>query len=645
MNYRPEVDGLRAVAVIPVVLFHAGLPLFRGGFVGVDIFFVISGYLITRILAGETERGDFSFMRFYERRARRILPALFTVLACCAATSWLILTPEEMKIFSESAGAVALFVSNMYLMRSSGYFLPSAELMPLLHTWSLAVEEQFYIVMPFIVLLLPKMRKRRFVTLLAGIAIASFLLAIVMLRRGMISEAFYLMPTRAWELLAGSLSALIPVRRNPGLALAGLAAILIAILTFSKATPTPSWPIMLPVIGTAMVLRHATHDTITGRILAWQPLVWVGILSYSTYLWHQPIFAYAKILLGNPSLPVMLALAGLSLAISWPTWRFVETPTRKGIWWPWESQRKVLTASAAGLMMIRTFADMGYQSDGFAKQRVDPRQLALIQTARPSPLRERCHADGGTDSVGRACILGGSNASWAVLGDSHGVELSYALAQRLQPMGIGLREYTYSACGPKFSAVFPSDPCVDWHRSAVHKIAGNAEIKTVIIVYRLNLHLIGSSFTAGPDVNETESRIWSSYLDEIRFLHAAGKKVVVVTPIPELPRPVDQILFWGIPNGSPSTGASWAEWKTRNNFLLDRIHDLSIADSIVDPAETFCEGQNCFAAKDGQALYFDSNHPSVSGAGLIADVIVAQRFAELPPSPDLDVSVTGGGNL
>ena len=647
MRYRPEIDGLRAVAVIPVILFHAGLPMLRGGFVGVDVFFVISGFLIARILAEEVSQGDFSFLRFYERRARRILPALFVVLLSSMIAGWLILTPAEMEMFSKSAGAVALFVSNLFLMRNSGYFAVSAEFLPLLHTWSLAVEEQFYIVMPFVMLALPRLGLRRFTVLLGILAAASFALSLALLHRGMTGQAFYLMPTRAWELLAGALAALVPGagRKNGVLAGLGLAAIAGAMLGFSKMTPTPSWPTLLPVLGAVLVMRHATRETVVGRVLALRPLVWVGLLSYSAYLWHQPVFAYARIVLGHIPLAGMLGLSMVSLGLAWATWRLVETPTRRGVWWPWGSTLRVLNTSGAGLAIVLVFAMVGWRTEGFAAQRVATGRLDLLESARPSLLRGRCHATNGADSVARACAIGGETASWAVLGDSHGVELSYALAQGLQPKGIGVREYTFSACGPKLAAAFPSDACVDWHRAAVRAIAQDPEITTVVVIYRLNMHLLGNDTESAAPPDAADATLWASYLEEVRLLRDAGKTVVAVLPVPELPRPVDQILFRAGPTDAAPAGVERAWWQARNGFVQKNKADLGASSLIVDPTEAFCTGAACLAAIDSEVLYFDSNHPSVAGAGRIADMIFARLSIQATRQPDLVVAVKGGGAL
>lgn len=267
--YRPEIDGLRAVAVLPVIFYHAGFSTFSGGFVGVDVFFVISGYLITSLLLSELSRGKFSIVDFYIRRARRILPALFLVTLCCIPFAWMWMLPMQFDSFGKSLVAVVAFASNILFWLESGYFETSAELKPLLHTWSLAVEEQFYIFFPLMLAGLfalarcrhpdgASSRGRRWAFAMIVILSLCSLAAAHFGARHFPSANFYLIPTRAWELGAGALCAFLSFDRerqgNPWLAAAGLTMIVVAILTFDETTPFPSLWALLPVVGAAFVV-------------------------------------------------------------------------------------------------------------------------------------------------------------------------------------------------------------------------------------------------------------------------------------------------------------------------------------------------------------------------------------------------------
>ena len=303
MDYRREIDGLRALAVLPVIFFHAGFPTFRGGFVGVDVFFVISGYLITTIILAELEQGKFSIINFYERRARRILPALFLVMFVCLPLAWLWLLPQEMKSFSQSLVAVSAFASNVLFWRTSGYFETAAELKPLLHTWSLAVEEQYYLLFPVFLMLTWRLGKRWIVGLLACVFVVS-LAAAQWNAVAKPTATFFLLPTRGWELLVGAFVALyfskdrnkIPAKLlcEVGGAV-GFVLITYSIFAFDKQTPFPSFYALVPTIGTALIILYATQSTLVGQLLGNRVCVGVGLISYSAYLWHQPLFAFARL--------------------------------------------------------------------------------------------------------------------------------------------------------------------------------------------------------------------------------------------------------------------------------------------------------------------------------------------------------------
>ena len=302
MEYRREIDGLRALAVLPVILFHAGFQTFSGGFVGVDVFFVISGYLITTVIFAELETGNFSVIKFYERRARRILPALFLMMSVCLPFAWLWLMPHDLKSFSQSLVAVSAFSSNVLFWKTSGYFESAAELKPLLHTWSLAVEEQFYVVFPIFLMLTWRLGKRW----ILGLLVLVFLVSLQTAQYESItkpSAAFYLLPTRAWELILGAFIALTYSRLSgigisksfhEGLSITGVLLILYAIFAFDELTPFPSLYTLVPTTGAALIILFANRATTAGRAIGNKVLVAVGLISYSAYLWHQPLFAFAK---------------------------------------------------------------------------------------------------------------------------------------------------------------------------------------------------------------------------------------------------------------------------------------------------------------------------------------------------------------
>ena len=338
MVYRKEIDGLRALAVIPVILYHAGYGWISGGYIGVDIFFVISGYLITSIIIKEQDAGTFSLANFYERRIRRILPALFFVLLLTLPFAWLWLLPHELKDFGKSLAAVIVFASNLLFWKESDYFAADAELIPLLHTWSLAVEEQFYVFFPIIMMIFWALGKRWLVAIFSIIGLLSLGLTEWGWRH--FAEAnFFLIPTRAWELMIGSLVAFYLYNNKNHLqstgminqiaSTIGLLLILYAIFFFNSDTPFPSLYALAPTTGAALIILFASSGTIANTLLSTKPMIGIGLISYSAYLWHQPLFVFARIRsLDEPSAWLFGLLSIASLALAYFSWRFIESPFR-----------------------------------------------------------------------------------------------------------------------------------------------------------------------------------------------------------------------------------------------------------------------------------------------------------------------------
>lgn len=371
MKYRREIDGLRALAVISVILFHAGFETFSGGFVGVDVFFVISGYLITTIIIAELEYDKFSIVSFYERRARRILPALFFVMLVCIPFAWFWLLPSGMKEFSKSLVAVSVFASNILFWRESGYFGTAAELKPLLHTWSLAVEEQFYVLFPLFLMLFWKLGKRWILVTLGLVFVASLALA-QWAAYSKPSAAFYLLPTRGWELLIGAFAAfyLSKINRKEFSKVfseiggwLGVALILYAVFTYSKVTPFPGLYALVPTLGTVLIILFATYNTTVGKFVGNKAFVGIGLISYSAYLWHQPIFAFARERsIDEISLYLMSTLALLCFAFAYLSWKYVEQPFRNKLR---ISRNKVFAYSALCSALFIGLGLAGYLSVGF----------------------------------------------------------------------------------------------------------------------------------------------------------------------------------------------------------------------------------------------------------------------------------------
>lgn len=370
MKYRPEIDGLRAIAVIPVVFYHAGFDVLKGGFVGVDIFFVISGYLITTIIKTELDEDRFNLVQFYERRARRILPALFLVILVALPLSWIWLPPRAMEEFLRSVFSVSLFASNIFFWQESGYFDTATELKPLLHTWTLAIEEQYYILFPLFLMFMKPFGTRRTFIVLAIALIISLGLA----QWGSSAKpvaTFYLLPTRAWELAIGSIVAFQlmysnwspSLRISQGGSLAGFALIVFSVFAYSADTPYPSLYTVAPTLGTALVILFARPGTWVKSLLSLKALVGIGLISYSAYLWHQPLLVFARyqFALEGPSLFVTGMLAILTFLLAYLSWKYVETPFRNRTLY---SREQVFRASAVGMAACMSLGLVGIATNG-----------------------------------------------------------------------------------------------------------------------------------------------------------------------------------------------------------------------------------------------------------------------------------------
>lgn len=388
LKYRPEIDGLRALAVVPVILFHAGFESVKGGFVGVDIFFVISGYLITSIIINEWRAGCFSIINFYERRVRRIIPALIFMLAACLPAAWVLLTPQEMTAFSKSLVSVCLFSSNFYFSQTSGYFDSASELKPLLHTWSLAVEEQFYLFFPFLLTISLRKGERHALYLLIVLAIGSIFLADWALSRYP-SVAFYLLPTRAWELFLGAFAAFyLDGSHRPrkmaeeGLGIFGLILILYAVLAFDRQTPFPGFFALAPTVGATLIIIFARRGTLVGRLLGLRSLVAIGLMSYSAYLWHQPLLAFGRnIAFGGLTKAAAGSIVLATFLIAYFSWRVVERPFRTS---RLLNRGQIFASSFSAGLLLFFFGVTGVADRGF-EQRYDEAKVDFLSYFDNSP--------------------------------------------------------------------------------------------------------------------------------------------------------------------------------------------------------------------------------------------------------------------
>lgn len=437
MLYRKEIDGLRALAIVPVILFHAGIPGFGGGFVGVDVFFVISGYLITSILLAEKQAGSFSIIQFYERRARRILPALFFVILTCLPFAWWLMTPHQLNEFSQSLVAVSLFASNFLFWKQSDYFDASSELKPLLHTWSLAVEEQYYVIFPALLYVIWRFGKKRTALVLSLGALASLICAQLFAEQYQ-AATFYLLHTRAWELFMGGVIAIyfstgrtLSAEKTRHLGTLGMAMIAASIVLFDKNTPFPSLYALLPTVGAGLIILCSKPENLSGKLLGSKLFVAVGLVSYSAYLWHQPILAFLRIYNDNLELSILdLALMlGILVPATYFSYRFVEKPFRSR---STTSKGFVFAFSLAGIVLFAWAGMVGYKNNGFIEYKlaqiksnqssffVDIKQARAERTELTEKFSPTLYQDDFGSGTARKVLI---------IGDSMGDDLALTLSQ------------------------------------------------------------------------------------------------------------------------------------------------------------------------------------------------------------------------
>lgn len=635
---------MRAIAVLSVILFHAGIAGFGGGFVGVDVFFVISGYLITGLIVGEIAEGRFNFRRFYLRRARRIMPALLFVLAATVPCAWLWLMPEEFREYLQSLLAAILSYANVHYWTKAGYFAPNSENAPLLHTWSLAVEEQFYLIVPALAVVVWRRWGRRvLVFILAVVAIASLVLSQA-ISSSYPTGNFFLLPSRMWELLAGGLLSFVSVKpsgkKADALAGTGLVMVLASVVVYDAATPFPSIYTLLPVCGTALLLGFGVQGTHTAKLLATPPFVWIGRISYSAYLWHQPIFVFARIRsvdeLGQAH---MIALSALSLVLAYFSWRFIELPFRYPVGKRARSDRYFAMFMVSSGAALAVFALIGnFIGKGFPF-RISPEILAfqqstewnrhcLFEESQPFP---QFPIDECTQNVTQP-------QRFVIWGDSVASSISEALASNLEHERIGLLQLTHGYCAPVQGVMRTDAPaarnCAQFNDAVVKQILATPTVGTVILsgswddfFKAISYSIDGRMLNFSREADRSEI---SRHLDEtIEEFESAGKTVVLVYPHPRPTFNVTEVLMGRMLRGTQAKGditlpaADFVAATARTESYLNAAGSAKTIR--VHPSRNVCEsstGGNCFISAKGQPLISDRLHFTPFGARYVVDAIM-----------------------
>jgi len=642
-RYRSEIDGLRALAILPVVFFHYRFAWFRGGFVGVDVFFVISGFLITQLIETERKDGLFTLAGFYERRLRRIFPALFAMLAVVTVAAFVILFPVDLVRYADSLLATAAFASNFEFWREAGYFDVIAAEKPLLHLWSIAVEEQFYLLFPAVLLIFGRSRWR--VAAVWAIFVLSFGFALWGVGHAP-SATFYLLPGRAWELMLGALLALgafpAPERRwlRETLAAAGIAMIGAAVFAYTSDTPFPGAAALLPCLGTALVIQAATPTAnATGRLLALPALVFIGRISYSLYLWHWPIYVFARYLdFRNPPPGETLVLIALSFALAASSWFFVEQPFRRA---KHRVARRILFAGAASAMGVSAaLALILLSHDGFPGMLSPDIRKILAEQEDSEPRIDSCFGLTAADvQAGRLCRIGapGRVPSFILWGDSHADAVLPAIDEAAAREGrSGLFAGGHS-CPPLLGVTAPNRDCRKFN-DAVLALAARPEIREIILNARWAKYAEGSTYGFEPEgrvvLSDGEAAdgagnhaVFERGLERtIRAL--AGKKIVIVASVPEIGWPVPAVLAREkLARTARIFPPDEKTYLARQKFVMATFAKLERESriAVVYPDTVLCKSGTCKVSLNGSPLYRDEHHLSVYGArqltALVAPVL------------------------
>lgn len=627
MNYRKEIDGLRALAVLPVIFFHAGFDFFSGGFVGVDVFFVISGYLITSLILADLEVGRFSIVRFYERRARRILPALFVVMAFCIPLAWLILPDHELIGFGRSLVGVSTFVSNFLFWKETGYFDTAAEFKPLLHTWSLSVEEQYYFFVPLIILFVWRFFRGAMFSVFLGLAVVSLMLAEYGATR-FSSATFFLLHTRMWELMVGGLAAFFVLRPqsfvwNNVLSFAGFVMICLSVVLMDENVPFPGLYALFPVIGTALVLVFAVPGTLVCRVLGFPAFVWVGLVSYSAYLWHQPLFAYARAFsVSAPSVWMMCLLSVVSVFLGFLSFKFIERPFRDQMAY---SRKSIFLLSGVGLLLF-VLIGLAIQNSSVIKSRVTISGDNFKELSRKLATNVGLGRECTKFTVDSACTTG-ANPVALLWGDSYAMHLALAISESKTKLPFS--QMTKSACAPilgvaayggKYDLAWGRE-CIEYNEKVFSWLKGQEGIRYVIMSspFRQLSASARLSVSDGTLMSKSGEYGFDQFVLTINRVRALGKIPVIFSPTPSPRYNIGKCFVRSRVLGIDADGCNFplVDNVNVNSYLalkkIEREHGVKV----IWLSDLICPEGVCLSNMAEVVIYRDHGHLSREGSAYL----------------------------
>lgn len=655
MVYRPDVDGLRGIAVLLVVLFHSGLSFFPGGFIGVDVFFVISGYLITSIILDDVRQDRFSYIGFYERRVRRILPALYAMMLLVMLVTLFVQMPVDLVKTAKTVLFATLFSSNIYFWRTTDYFSNDSDFEYFLHTWSLGVEEQFYFIFPLVILLF--VRRGNWLLILTLLALVlSFLLSIYATYDYQWA-AYYLLPSRAWQMMMGAVLAIATIHWKPNgrytglLGILALACIFVPAFIYTKQTRFPGVAAFFPTFGAALLIFLGGVNSSNHWLAKLMGMTWlrgVGLISYSLYLWHWPVFAFLRNYHADVRLDFVSSMVGIvvSFLLAYLSWRFVEAPFRNKQKF---SRRFIYIVSGAVSAGILTVCVSLIAYEG-VPSRIDPQVLRLSQVSESAVISDPCLSkDPQLLSKGQGCFVGQQSepVTVALWGDSHLGALKESLGDLLHESNRRAAFFGKIGCPPLLGVmkhgVGDGQQCMDFNNAVISYIESQPAIEVVLLHARWALSINGTRYAPeqGPQylledvrtkgdaqrvpykgqLNDNARVARLALEDMVERFQASGKRVVIIGAVPEVgvsvPKVTANNLFWG---------KDWDIRPSLEKFLSRQVKVASIFGEletrfpsllVVNPVNALCDKDYCHVMQDGNPLYFDDDHVSRTGADQI----------------------------
>jgi peptidoglycan/LPS O-acetylase OafA/YrhL len=647
-SYRPDIDGLRAVAVLSVIFFHAGVKTVAGGFIGVDIFFVISGYLITTIITKEIENNEFSIAKFYERRIRRIFPALFFVITLTLVSGALLFDSTGFENLGKATIATTYFISNILFWSQSGYFDAPSEHNPLLHAWSLAVEEQYYIFFPLLLIFLARNFNAKYTPPLLILIFSSLAISIYTVTHDP-NSAFYLIHSRTWELLLGSIVALkiIPPpsdrRATNSLYLSGLILIGLSVFLYSSETAFPGLAAIPPCVGAALIIYSGTNEMpLAGKALSSRPIVFIGLISYSLYLWHWPFIVFYKYYairdLDTKEITILL-FAILTLSVF--SWKYIEKPFRSR---RLVKSRKIVFGQASCIMLVAISSGSYIYLNNGIPYRFEPDKTINLKTSDISfPKQRNCTKQYIKNGFPfELCEIGTRNQKPAFLlwGDSHAHALIPAISSSAMKYGATGVVATKNACPPLLGIERQNRlTCAHFNNALISYLQKHPEIRTVFLAARWALSAEGTRYKSekGPRVTlrdiqskdsentRNESLFETGLKRTIKKLAQMNRDTILISQVPEAGHDIPSA--YSISNRTsrnineiiPLTAQ---EYFARNHSVLSVFNSLEKLNNIkiIDPWKILCGEKLCSLVKDGRPLYMDDDHLSTWGALYVSPI-------------------------